>query len=128
MLLNWFKSNLISLGIICALLVYIIFNQYHHTFKQEVTKIQDTLKPVVHYTDSKGDSWSRIPVQIVTDKKEFKKAVKPLEKEIKGNNSISEVTTYTEGLDTIFKALRVDTTIDSIISFEYCPSKLSWSL
>jgi len=117
MFINWFKSNLISLGIICALIIYIVFNNTHNKYALESKKINDTLKPVFHYIDSKGDSHAQIPVQIVTSNKEFKEATKGLKKQIKGNNAIQSVTTFTESIDTSFKNLKVDST-NTVITFK----------
>lgn len=120
---NWLKSNIVSLGIIVGLLIYIGISDNTHHVSNETTKVDTALKPFYYYFDNHSDRHSQIPVQVITDKKEFRKATKEIRKEIPGTNTIESVTVIHEGIDTTFKNLPTKDTVnskgDSVVRFGY---------
>ena len=118
---KWFKSNLISLGVIVGLVLYIMLRGATSHVANETSKVDTVLKPLYHYVDKSGDKHAQIPVQVL-DKKEFKKATKEIKKEIKGSNKIESVSKFTHNTDTTLKNLVITDSVkngDTILKFGY---------
>lgn len=126
---NWIKSNLISLGVILLLLVYIVIHDFGSHSKYEVTKADTTFNPVSRYIAKDGVLINQFPVQIVTDKREFKKETKRFKKEGKGRIKIKQVAKFIEQEDTTLKNLPIkevpNVQKDDLFAFGYSDNYMS---
>lgn len=86
----WLQKNSVWLFII-TVLIYLLMQK-----KTVITTQPVSLKPLISYQDKKGNTHTVIPVNVIANKKDFKKQTTDIKKDIKDKHiAVTDVTTVT---------------------------------